>query len=105
MEWQSGKASDDEYIAPEVGDERGIQGSSVTAPAVQGSSVTAPAVQGSSTTAPAVQGSSTTAPGVQGSSSTAPGLDGRPLTATWEFMAPELVAIFKARGLTPPWEK
>ncbi|KAK8623104.1 hypothetical protein V6N13_117997 [Hibiscus sabdariffa] len=95
MEWQSGKVLDDEYIAPEVGDARGIQGNSVTAPAVQGSSVTAPALQGSSTTAPAVQGSSTTAPG----------LDGRPLTATWEFMAPELVAIFKARGLTPPWEK
>ncbi|KAK8527035.1 hypothetical protein V6N13_084905 [Hibiscus sabdariffa] len=102
MERQSGKVLDDEYVAPEVGDARGIQGSSVTAPAVQGVSVTAPAVQGSSTSAPAVQGSSSTAPEVQGSSSSAPDLYRGRITATWEYMSPEVAAIFRARGLSPP---
>ncbi|KAL4272359.1 hypothetical protein GQ457_13G001000 [Hibiscus cannabinus] len=102
MNPESGQVLDDEYMAPKVG---GVQGKSVTAPAVQGSSVTAPAVQGSSVTAPAVQGSSSTAPAVQGSSATAIGFDGLPLTSTWEFMAPEVMAIFRARGLTPPWEQ
>ncbi|KAK8648744.1 hypothetical protein V6N13_129487 [Hibiscus sabdariffa] len=95
MNPESGQVFDDEYMAPKVGGVRGIQGKSVTAPAVQGSSVTAPAVQGSSSTAPAVQGSS----------ATAIGFDGLPLTSTWEFMAPEIMAIFRARGLTPPWEQ
>ncbi|KAK8705858.1 hypothetical protein V6N13_049444 [Hibiscus sabdariffa] len=97
MNPESGQVFDDDYMAPKVGGARWIQGKPVTAPAVQGSSVTAPAVQGSSVTAPAVQGSSVTAVG----------FDGLPLslTSTWEFMAPEIMAIFRAHGLTPPWEQ